>query len=75
MKITVLIENRASGELCCEHGLSIYIEHYGKNYLLDTGASGADVVVSDIEYFYEKCAEDADFVGGCRCSIPFPCSL
>ena len=39
MKITVLIENRASGELCCEHGLSIYIEHYGKNYLLDTGAS------------------------------------
>ena len=39
MKITVLIENMASGELCCEHGLSIYIEHYGKNYLLDTGAS------------------------------------
>ena len=40
MKITTLIENQAPDSLCREHGLAIHIEYKGKNYLLDTGASG-----------------------------------
>lgn len=40
MKITVLIENQAPEPLCGEHGLALHIEYRGKNYLLDTGASG-----------------------------------
>ena len=39
MKLTVLIENKADGNLAEEHGLSVHIEYNGKNYLLDTGAS------------------------------------
>ena len=39
MIITVLAENKGSGSLAAEHGLSLYIEHKGKKYLLDTGAS------------------------------------
>lgn len=39
MKITALIENKASNELSCEHGLAVHIEFEGNNYLLDTGAS------------------------------------
>ena len=39
MKITVLIENQPSGNLCAEHGLSLAIEYRKKHYLLDTGAS------------------------------------
>lgn len=41
MKITVLIENTSDSELLCEHGLSLFIEHNGRNYLLDAGQSGA----------------------------------
>ena len=41
MKITVLIENTTHNELVCEHGLSFYIEHEGKKYLLDSGSSDA----------------------------------
>lgn len=41
MKITVLIENQPSGNLCAEHGLSLAIEYRKKHYLLDTGASDA----------------------------------
>jgi len=41
MKITVLIENSANGELEGEHGLSVLIEYRNKLYLLDTGASDA----------------------------------
>lgn len=41
MKITVLIENTSDSELLCEHGLSLFIEYKGKNYLLDAGQSGA----------------------------------
>ena len=39
MKIIALIENKSECDLKCEHGLAIYIEYNGKNYLLDTGAS------------------------------------
>ena len=31
MKVTALTENRSSGDLCGEHGLSVYIEYQGKN--------------------------------------------
>ena len=40
MKITTLIENQAPDSLCREHGLAVHMEYKGKNYLLDTGASG-----------------------------------
>lgn len=40
MKITTLIENQAPDSLNKEHGLAVHIEYKGKNYLLDTGASG-----------------------------------
>lgn len=41
MKITVLIENTAPENLKAEWGLSLLIEHGGKKYLLDAGASPA----------------------------------
>lgn len=41
MKITGLIENRETEQYIAEHGLCIHISFRGKNYLLDTGASGA----------------------------------
>lgn len=41
MKVTALIENTASENLCGEHGLAVHIEYNGKQYLLDTGASDA----------------------------------
>lgn len=41
MKIVTLIENTTSRpDLCCEHGLSLYIEACGKKILFDAGASG-----------------------------------
>lgn len=39
MKITAIIENKATGNLNCEHGLAVHIEYDGKQYLLDSGAS------------------------------------
>ncbi|WP_160316187.1 hypothetical protein [Acetobacterium bakii] len=39
MKLTALIENRATGNLNREHGLAVHIAYKGKQYLLDTGAS------------------------------------
>lgn len=41
MKITVLIENTGEVPLETEHGLSLFIEYAGRNYLLDAGQSGA----------------------------------
>ena len=40
MKVTVLVENTSSEDLKGEHGLSLHIEHNGKDYLIDTGKSG-----------------------------------
>lgn len=43
MKISVLVENslaEGAAQVRPEHGLSLFIEHRGKNILLDTGASG-----------------------------------
>ncbi len=40
MKATVLIDNISHGDCRSEWGLSIFINHMGKNILLDTGASG-----------------------------------
>lgn len=39
MKIVALIENTGETSLCCEHGLSVYIEYQNKKYLLDAGAT------------------------------------
>ena len=39
MRVTVLIENTAPAGLACEHGLSLHIEHGGRRWLLDAGAS------------------------------------
>lgn len=41
MKVSVIIENTSENEiLIAEHGLSLYIEYEGKQYLLDAGATG-----------------------------------
>lgn len=42
LQITTLIENMQDdrGELCAEHGLSLYIEFDGKKLLFDTGQTG-----------------------------------
>ena len=58
MKVSVLIENTTNSELICEHGLSLFIEHKGKKYLLDTGQSDAfmmnakkmQVPIQNVEY-------------------------
>lgn len=39
MIIKVLIENNAGEGMCAEHGLCLYVEYKGKNYLIDSGAS------------------------------------
>lgn len=39
MKAVVLVDNISSGEFCGEWGLSFYIEHEGRRYLLDAGKS------------------------------------
>ena len=39
MKLTVLVDNFAGGELGAEHGISYYIEHDGFKLLFDTGHS------------------------------------
>lgn len=40
MQIKVLVENTPWEEFEAEHGLALYIEHKGKQYLVDSGASG-----------------------------------
>ena len=57
MRITVLVENTAMEPLRCEHGLSLFIEFQGENYLLDAGttdlflenAKRLDVPVYDVK--------------------------
>ena len=39
MKVTVLIDNNCEDGLLCEWGLAFHIEHNGRRYLLDCGAS------------------------------------
>lgn len=42
MRVTTLMENTApGGGLRCEHGLALLIEHLGKTWLLDAGATDA----------------------------------
>ena len=48
MRITVLIENNAPAGLLAEWGLSLWIEHLGRRYLLDAGESSR---------FAENCAK------------------
>lgn len=58
MKIRVLVDNIADGELTGEWGLAVWIEHEGHRFLLDTGTTGvfADnarlmgVKLEDVEY-------------------------
>ena len=43
MKVTVLVENslaEGAAQVRPEYGLCLFIEHRGKNILLDTGSSG-----------------------------------
>lgn len=40
MIIRVLVENTEGTGLSGEHGLCLYVEYKGKNYLIDSGASG-----------------------------------
>ncbi|MBQ0058440.1 MAG: MBL fold metallo-hydrolase, partial [Lachnospiraceae bacterium] len=40
MRLQILVENTSMGEFTGEHGLSVYVEHAGKKYLIDTGATG-----------------------------------
>lgn len=57
MKITVLVENTTINSLTSEHGLSMFIEFRGKNYLLDAGSTDVflentrklNIGVSDVE--------------------------
>lgn len=39
----VMIDNVTHSDLCCEWGLSIYIEYCGHKILLDTGSTGSFV--------------------------------
>lgn len=39
MKLTALIENRNPDHLIGEHGLSVWIDYYGKVILLDSGST------------------------------------
>ena len=64
LTITTLIENEIASfanhrsfsfdnnspppRLCAEHGLSLHIQHNEKNYLIDTGASGAFIQNADV---------------------------
>jgi len=41
LKITALIDNKATGTLSEEHGLSLLADYEGRTYLLDSGASNA----------------------------------
>ncbi len=42
LTVTVLIENETDrGELCCEHGLALYLRYGECNVLLDAGQTGA----------------------------------
>lgn len=48
MKVSIIIENTSENKyLTAEHGLSLYIEYEGNNYLLDTGATGIFVQNAD----------------------------
>jgi len=47
MKATIVVDNKKSGDIHGEWGLSIYIEYLEKKILLDTGAS--DLFVSNAE--------------------------
>ena len=58
LNMTVLIDNIATEPLCCEWGLSIFIEADEKKILLDTGAS--ELFVSNAKLLNIS-LEDVDF--------------
>ena len=64
MKLHILIDNlppQGCLELANEHGLSVYFTLEGKNYLVDTGASGK--FMHNMEQLQGVCAPDAvDYV-------------
>ena len=47
MIIKVVIENTAIESYKCQHGLSLYIEHKGRDYLLDSGCDGRFIENAD----------------------------
>ena len=71
MKITVLAENKGRDGLTAEHGLSLYVEHEGKKYLIDTGAGDAfyrnaqllDIDLRDVDAAFISHAHN-DHAGG-----------
>ena len=58
MQVKILIDNLSAGQLVSEWGLAIWIQHEGRQFLLDTGTTGsfagnADVLgveLQDVEY-------------------------
>ena len=71
MRITVIAENKGKEGLTAEHGLSLYIEHEGKKYLIDTGAGDAfyrnaqtlDIDLRDVDAAFISHAHN-DHAGG-----------
>ena len=47
MIVKVLIENTPGVDLCGEHGLCLYVQYNGKNFLIDSGASEQFVTNAD----------------------------
>ena len=47
MIVKVLVENTEGEGLCAEHGLCLYVEYRGKQFLIDSGASGLFVTNAD----------------------------
>ena len=60
MRLTVLTDNCAGRNCLAEHGLSYFIEHKGKKFLLDTGHS--DVFLRNSELLGINLEKEIDTV-------------